>query len=138
MPTRGVTGGWAQMARGVRNLAAGGPLAWRVRRGYSVAVGAPYVVTVESRQHCSFGHDGVAQQVSGHIPIAFKGVVGGDGDGVGVSEVHDVSFRVGGLLAEVVQINGGTCTSNDQNDQSGVDECERGNGCNCHGPGAVE
>ncbi len=93
MPTEGVAGGEARVARGVRNLAAGGPFAGRVRRGYSVAVCAPYVVTVESRQHGSFGHDGVAQQVSGHIPIAFKGVVGSDGYGVGVSEVHGVSFR---------------------------------------------
>lgn len=58
-------GAGARVARGVRNVAAGGPIAGEAWPRYSVPGRAELGVTIKSGQHRSFGNNGVTQQARG-------------------------------------------------------------------------
>ena len=59
---------------------------------YSVPGRAAYAVAIESCKHGRFGNNGCAQQMRRRIVIVIKGVVGGNGDAVGVVVHGDFLF----------------------------------------------
>ena len=64
---------------------------------HSVPGRAAYAVAIEPGQQTGLGHNGCAQQMRRRIVIVIKGVVGGNGDAVGVV-VHDDFYGWMGYL----------------------------------------